>query len=212
VSRARVVRAKSSARWLIAMSPPKMLSIPASRPSLPQQLRTGVVWNMKMIAFFSWLSLSAYVRIALADMYLHNPRGSNNKLSEESNNVQNDNRLFDSQNNAAAGYQVGDACERACDADPDNENHQYDPTVPGAMEGMMQYYRGSELWIEWTQQHGCGSDLGAERQPNVVCTVILQYMCDSDNALLGRTLNGNGRSGDTSRGAIRDGYLRGNQN
>ena len=42
-----------------------------------------------------------------ADLYLNTPRGSNNKLNEVSDNVRNDNRLFDSQNNAAAGYQVG---------------------------------------------------------------------------------------------------------
>ena len=39
--------------------------------------------------------------LALADLYMHNPRGSNNKLNEVSNNAQNQNRLFDSQNNAA---------------------------------------------------------------------------------------------------------------
>eukprot|EP00392_Amoebophrya_sp_AT5.2_P001470 g1472.t1 len=157
---------------------------------------------MRLFSFFlhlPFLGREPPRLLVCGDMYLHNPRGSNNKLSEVSNNVQNDNRLFDSQNNARAG-------------DPDDENHNYDETVPGAMEGMMQYYRGSELWIEWTQQHGCGSDLGAERQPNVVCTVILQYMCESDNRKIGETLNGNGRSGDISRGVIRDGYLRGNQN
>ena len=47
---------------------------------------------------------------AYADLYMNNPRGSNNKLNEVSDNVRNDNRLFDSQNNAAAGYQVGDKC------------------------------------------------------------------------------------------------------
>eukprot|EP00913_Durusdinium_trenchii_P029659 g27799.t1 len=40
-------------------------------------------------------------------MYLNNPRGSNNKLREQSNNVQNANRLFDSQNNAASGRYKG---------------------------------------------------------------------------------------------------------
>ncbi len=46
----------------------------------------------------------------LGDAYLNNPRGSNSKLSETSNNVQNDNRLVDSQNNAASGHHVGDNC------------------------------------------------------------------------------------------------------
>ena len=49
------------------------------------------------------LLLSAVV---VGDVYMHNPRGSNNKLFEQSNNVQNNARLFDSQNNDAGGYQV----------------------------------------------------------------------------------------------------------
>jgi hypothetical protein len=122
---------------------------------------------------------------AMADVYLHNPRGSNNKLSEESNNVQNDNRLFDSQNNAASGYQVGDGCKPVCQ----NENGQYDETKEGAMKGAMMFYQGSELYIEWTHQHGCGVG-----HNNVKCQIILQYMSEKENPQL------------------RDGTKRGNQN
>mmetsp|Transcript_67558 Transcript_67558/g.213893 ORF Transcript_67558/g.213893 Transcript_67558/m.213893 type:complete len:86 (-) Transcript_67558:126-383(-) len=50
--------------------------------------------------------LIASLQVAKCDVYLNNPRGSNNKLNEVSNNVQNDNRLFDSQNNGAGGYQA----------------------------------------------------------------------------------------------------------
>eukprot|EP00435_Cladocopium_sp_Y103_P061576 s587_g23.t1 len=87
-----------------------------------------------------------------------NPRGSNNKLREQSNNVQNANRLFDSQNNAASGYQIGDDCKPAC-KDPINI--------------------GSELYIEWHHQHGCGVG-----HPNLKCQIILQYMSESDNVNL----------------------------
>merc|ERR1719230_2471916 len=86
------------------------------------------------------------------DVYLNNPRGSNNKLSEQSNNVQNDNRLFDSQNNGAAGYQIGDDCKPVCQ----DGNENYDAEKEGAMQGIMTYYQGSELYIEWLEQHGCG--------------------------------------------------------
>eukprot|EP00930_Biecheleria_cincta_P029978 TRINITY_DN20799_c0_g1_i1.p1 TRINITY_DN20799_c0_g1~~TRINITY_DN20799_c0_g1_i1.p1 ORF type:complete len:1074 (-),score=168.99 TRINITY_DN20799_c0_g1_i1:1004-4225(-) len=120
-----------------------------------------------------------------ADVYLHNPRGSNNKLSEQSNNAQNQQRLFDSQNNAAGGYQIGDNCKPVCQ----DQNRNYDASVAGAMQGAMTYYQGSELYIEWVTQHGCG--LG---QSNVVCQMVLQYMCDSDNP------------------GLRDGTKRGNQN
>ena len=37
------------------------------------------------------------VSSALADLYLHNPRGSNNRLNERSANRRNGNRVFDSQ-------------------------------------------------------------------------------------------------------------------
>lgn len=47
------------------------------------------------------------VGIASADMYLHNMRGSNNRLHEANRDRDNANRLFDSQNNNRGGYNVG---------------------------------------------------------------------------------------------------------
>ncbi|CAJ1348021.1 unnamed protein product [Effrenium voratum] len=113
--------------------------------------------------------------LSAADMYLNSPRGSNNKLREQSNNVQNANRLFDSQNNAAAGYQIGDDCKPAC---KDGDNN-YDVTVEGATKGTMKFYQGSELYVEWTHQHGCGVG-----HPNLRCQIILQYMSEEDNPSL----------------------------
>lgn len=63
---------------------------------------------------------------ALADVYMHLPRGSNNRYRGDANNQ---NRLFDSQNNAAGGYCWGES---------------------------MYFYSGSFMQVEWTQQHGCG--------------------------------------------------------
>jgi len=120
-----------------------------------------------------------------AGLILHNPRGSNNKLSEQSNTVDNDHRLFDSGNSPKSGYQIGDKCDPVCQ----DGTLSYDANVPGAMEGMMYFYQGSELYIEWTASHGCG--LG---NPDVICQMILQYMCESDNP------------------DLRDGYRRGKQN
>jgi len=68
--------------------------------------------------------------LAFADLYMHNPRGSNDRLNEANDNRNNANRLFDSQNNNKGGY---------CWGDP------------------LTYYEGSVLSIEWTAQHGCGS-------------------------------------------------------
>lgn len=39
----------------------------------------------------------AFVASCLADIYMHNPRGSNNRLNERSANRNNGNRMFDSQ-------------------------------------------------------------------------------------------------------------------
>ena len=49
-----------------------------------------------------------------ADMYMHMPRGSNNRLNEASANRDNANRLFDSQNNNRGGYNAGDLCFCSC--------------------------------------------------------------------------------------------------
>jgi len=81
---------------------------------------------------------------ALADLYMHNPRGCNDRLDEANTNRNNANRLFDSQNNAKGGYCIGP---------------------------QMEFYEGSMLSIEWTNQHGCGSN------PKMVCQIIIQYMC-----------------------------------
>jgi hypothetical protein len=60
----------------------------------------------------------------------------------------------------------------------------------GAVKQSMRmfFYEGSLLPIEWTNQHGCGSN------SKVNCEVILQYMCEDDNP------------------ELRDGTLRGNAN
>ena len=70
----------------------------------------------------------ALVALVQADMYLHNPRGCNNRLDEARRDRNNANRLFDSQNNNRGGYNVGS----------------------------LYYYAGSVLPIEWTNQHSCG--------------------------------------------------------
>jgi len=63
-----------------------------------------------------------------ADVYLQNPRGSNNRLDDRGRDRNNANRLFDSQNNNRGGYNVG----------------------------QLYYYDQSAIPIEWTNQHSCG--------------------------------------------------------
>lgn len=77
----------------------------------------------------SWLTIilvsSVLLNAVLGDIYLHHPRGSNNRLNEENNNRRNGNRLFDSQNNNAGGYNVGDATN----AKAANMDEQYKPEL-----------------------------------------------------------------------------------
>lgn len=74
------------------------------------------------------LLLFAFVSCALCDVYMHNPRGSNDRLNGNGRNRANANRLFDSQNNDKGGY---------CWGPP------------------MHFFVGSHLMIEWTNQHAC---------------------------------------------------------
>ena len=105
------------------------------------------------------LLLLSLICFTNADVYMHNPRGSNNRCDRRTNDRANANRLFDSQNNAAGGYAV--PCDRPL---TDNINCY-----------KMQYFDNSELDIRWTLQHNCGV------QNN--CEVNLQYSCAGPNLL-----------------------------
>ena len=50
-----------------------------------------------MAAGLRVLCLLGAVSLVCGDLYLHNPRGSNNRLNERSANRANANRMFDSQ-------------------------------------------------------------------------------------------------------------------
>lgn len=50
-----------------------------------------------MTAGLQLLCLLGAVSLVCGDIYLHNPRGSNNRLNERSANRRNGNRMFDSQ-------------------------------------------------------------------------------------------------------------------
>ena len=104
-------------------------------------------------------AVACLVPVAVADVYMHNPRGSNNRLNEQSANRNNANRLFDSQNNNKGGYNVGD---QGADASSSEDEH-----------GVLTYYSGSKLCMEWTNQHGCG----AGTQGKTECQMVIQYTC-----------------------------------
>ena len=75
--------------------------------------------------------------------------------------------MFDSQNNNRGGYNVG------------RDERQPLNRFRTEYVGRMHYYPGSELPIEWTNQHQCGAD-------NTDCQIVIQYMC-SDSIRDGTT-------------------------
>lgn len=111
----------------------------------------------RVVGVILFATLLGLLNRVSADVYMHNPRGSNDRNCETNENRNNGNRLFDSQNNAKGGY----ACPRAVGG-------------PDVKTGRMYYYAGSKLRIEWTHQHSCGTG-------NAYCDIILQYMCEDGN-------------------------------
>lgn len=100
--------------------------------------------------------LLALLPLLRADIYMHHPRGSNNRCDERSNDAQNQNRLFDSENNSAGGYAW---CPKE-----------------------MVYYEGTEIPIQWTAQHGCGNGQNSKGNPSnpeqQQCQYIIQLGCE----------------------------------
>ena len=93
--------------------------------------------------------------VALADVYMHNPRGNNDRCDEASNNRNNEQRMFNSNNNAAGGYSW---CP--------NE---------------MIFYSGTVLRLEWYAQHACGngaSNMDDPSNPSTThCEQVWQVGC-----------------------------------
>ena len=119
--------------------------------------------------------LALFFSSVLGDVYLHNPRGNNNRCDRRTNDRRNANRLFDSQNNAAGGYAA--PCSRPENSNSPNEIKCY----------QMNYYMGTIIPIRWTSQHNCGD--------NNDCQFILQYSCEGqlgDNIRDGYPQNSNG--------------------
>lgn len=106
------------------------------------------------------LFLISLISLVNADVYLHNPRGNNNRCDERTNDRNNANRLFDSQNNAAGGYAV--PCNRPDGATSQNDINCY----------KMNYYTDTVIPIRWTSQHNCGE--------NNDCQFIIQYACQDE--------------------------------
>ncbi len=118
-----------------------------------------------------FLILNLQYHLSNQDIYLHNPRGSNNRLNEKSAQRTNNDRLFDSQNNARGGYNVGDATNQPFKSESEQFQMKYYQSSPSA---------DSVLLVEWTAQHGCGSRDHRNEEAKVNCDLILQYMCQEE--------------------------------
>jgi hypothetical protein len=70
---------------------------------------------------------------------------------------------------------VGDKCDPVCS---DTQN-RYNASQEGAGKGVMYFYEGSTLSLEWTTQHSCGPE---SMGPNAHCDIIVQYLCDDTPA------------------------------
>ena len=134
--------------------------------------------------------------IEAAGIYLHSPRGSNNRNCRNDNNEnrRNGNRLFDSQNNNKGGYSCPRSypfdCYKYADGTPKNEcnakntanptaemvnNNQSSPFF-GELENSMAvkgnkrmfYFVGSTLAIQWT----------AMRAHSEQAAVVIQIACE----------------------------------
>jgi len=120
--------------------------------------------------------LVSVLALAYGDIYMHNPRGSNNRLDEQNANRNNANRVFDSQNNERGGYNIGDRTDNAAGNDEDDQYHMmHFMSAPDYKRKNGQ--TSSYLDIEWTNQHGCGGTTGANKQENTFCQVVIQYLC-----------------------------------
>ncbi|XP_060076266.1 protein DD3-3-like [Ylistrum balloti] len=125
-----------------------------------------------------WSCLLLMMISVRADIYLHIPRGSNNRLAETTATRTNANRVFDSQNNNRGGYNVGDATE---DKANNNEGKQYRMKYfqSGSWKTKTNDAGKSFLSVEWTNQHGCGGNEDTNPQKQN-CHLVLQYMCQDD--------------------------------
>ncbi len=93
-----------------------------------------------------------------ADLFLHNPKGSNNRCDEISKYVSNPYRLFNSNNNLKGGYSI-----------PCNKPWNTSSTDINCYN--MDYYSNSNIKIIWTSDTDCHKNK---------CSFIIQYSCDDD--------------------------------
>ncbi|XP_078358494.1 protein DD3-3-like [Oculina patagonica] len=125
-----------------------------------------------MRTIFVWgCLLAVLIEPCMSDIYMHSPPGSNNRLNGNQENVRNANRLFDSQNNGKAGYNVGDSLHN----NPGDNIHEIRQLPQEYYMSGCHENAKTEVEIMWTNQHGTGP----KTDDRVETQVILQYMCQA---------------------------------
>lgn len=132
----------------------------------------------------SLLVLAVVIGVVFADVYLQGAiKGSNNRFVETSATRNQNNRIFNSQNNARGGCNLGQADAGANSASNYDYDFGYNTNVdPGSAAAQYKYadtyYEGSEIVLAWTNQHGCGGNPLTDPHNNQ-CNIVLQYTCDT---------------------------------
>ena len=151
------------------------------------------IFNSSKIMVFSkvllciYIALIGFIGLINGDCYLHFPRGSNNRLNEQSANRNNANRLYDTQNNNRGGYNV---CDLDCD-DGFNANdwmatanemydmrflfEKNDNNAANVLKKQYEevFFTESVLSTTWTVQHGSFNQ-------KLLSQIILQFTCDTN--------------------------------
>lgn len=124
---------------------------------------------------FSLLLLSS----TSAQIFMHSPRGSQNRIRERSAQNENENRLFwanhNNDYNRRGGYNTGEKTAQKQTSENDQYNMQY--FMSGDNGG------DSFLTVEWTQVNGCGVDPFATDSASTKthdCSVLIQSLCQDD--------------------------------
>merc|ERR1712157_474503 len=114
-----------------------------------------------------------------AQIFMHSPRGSQNRIRERSAQNENENRLFwanhNNDYNRRGGYNTGEKTATKQTSENDQYNMQY--FMSGDNGG------DSFLTVEWTQVNGCGVDPFATDSASTKthdCSVLIQSLCQDD--------------------------------
>lgn len=121
---------------------------------------------------------------ASANVFLHVPRGSQNRLQENTAENKNHHRLFWANHNSEkvrrGGYNVGEKTTQKSGNEDGHYSMQYFMSGPDLPTRNPETPGNSYLTLEWTQLLGCGADSDGDSIQG--CETKIQLMCQDDLA------------------------------